>query len=137
MPETWLAVLAAIALMAALASAVAMVIVARGVRRATDDAAAQAATSQADSLRWLGEHPGSGWQQRWDAADGNRYEWIDPLCAREGLSPWAGKDELRRGLVALLLCRAILPSYDFIRRYRPCALLTSTLSEGPRRRLPA
>lgn len=77
-------------------------------------------------LRWLGEHPGPGWQQRWTAAEGNRYEWIDPLCTREGLSPWAGKDELRRGLVGLLLCRAILPSYDFIRRYRPCALLSHT-----------
>jgi hypothetical protein len=77
-------------------------------------------------LNWLAEHPGSGWQERWMTAGGDRYEWIDPLCARHGLSPWAGKDELRRGLVGLLLARVFLPSYDFIRRYRPCALLSHT-----------
>jgi hypothetical protein len=40
------------------------------------------------------------------SAGGDRYEWIDALGARHGLSPWAGKDELRRGLVGLLLARA-------------------------------
>jgi hypothetical protein len=51
---------------------------------------------------------------------------MDALGARHVLSSWAGKDELRRGLVGLWLARVFLPSYDFIRRYRPCALLSHT-----------
>jgi site-specific recombinase XerD len=76
-------------------------------------------------LEWLSTFSGEGWQQRWvasgaDAGNG----WITDLVERDtsALAPTVKRERLLRGIVGLLLCRAVLPSYDFLYAYKPQAL---------------
>jgi integrase len=67
-------------------------------------------------VRWLLEHPGDGWQQRWLAADGDRLEWLDTIFDPHLVA--AGRDTNVVGLASLLLIRVVLPSYDMLAAYR-------------------
>lgn len=82
-------------------------------------------------LNWLAEHPGDGWQQRWRSSGaGDGMGWVDELAAK--LSP--GQEYHRRhnrvrheivtGLCYLMLCRAVVPSYEFLAAYRAHHLFT-------------
>lgn len=76
-------------------------------------------------LRWLQTHTGNGWQDRWisSGADTNA-DWIDMLAVdhQRGLRPV--RDEIVAGLAYLLLCRVVLPSYQFFDSYKPNQLYT-------------
>ena len=70
-------------------------------------------------LEWLSRHPGRGWQDRWLVSGADRdLDWIDTFiiedCSRN-LS--TQRTELTAGLTSLLLCRIVLPSYDFLASY--------------------
>ncbi|MGW1677377.1 tyrosine-type recombinase/integrase [Saccharopolyspora sp. NPDC002376] len=69
-------------------------------------------------LEWLAKHDGEGWQDRWEAADGDTFIWIDNLA--EGRSTW--REGMVGGLRFLLLARAIRPSYAFFSRFMACSL---------------
>ncbi|MEV5544093.1 hypothetical protein AB0L13_45590 [Saccharopolyspora shandongensis] len=64
-------------------------------------------------LEWLAQHDGDGWQARWEAANGDSYDWVDNLTS--------GSLHLRKTMVAalrfLLLARVIRPSYVFFTRF--------------------
>jgi hypothetical protein len=77
-------------------------------------------------LTWLLEHPGEGWQDRWVVAGADHnLDWIAPLAAATAQRSAANQVErIRSGLTALLLCRIVMPSYDFLARYRAFALFT-------------
>lgn len=71
-------------------------------------------------LDWLETVPGEGWQARWQAsgADQEGKGWIDELVAGQAdRSPDAVRGEIVGGLAGLLLCRVVLPSYDFLVGY--------------------
>jgi integrase len=83
-------------------------------------------------LSWLETLPGDGWQQRWRAsgADQEGKDWIDALAASEpDRSPKAVRAEIVGGLAGLLLCRLVLPSYDFLVGYGAVTLFTNVRSE--------
>jgi hypothetical protein len=70
-------------------------------------------------LTWLQRHPGHGWQQRWEHAGADRdLGWLDDLAAHDSRDPQTCRQEHLSGLTALLLCRVVLPSYDFLTTYR-------------------
>ncbi|MEV6849894.1 hypothetical protein [Actinoplanes sp. NPDC051411] len=71
-------------------------------------------------LNWLARHPGDGWQARWLAsgADGANLDWLDAVTAGDPHSETTRHDEIRDGLVGLLLGRVVLPSYDMVHSYR-------------------
>jgi hypothetical protein len=74
-------------------------------------------------LQWLQQHPGEGWQDRWLAADADRDTgWLDDIVAADSRSPVTKRDEVTQGLGCLLLCRVVLPDYDFLAQYRAKAL---------------
>ena len=65
-------------------------------------------------LAWLEGHSGVGWQARWLAAGADcGIDWIDGLLAPDR-SQAAHRTELLQGLAQLLVCRLVLPSYDFL-----------------------
>ncbi len=79
-------------------------------------------------LDWLSTHPGEGWQDRWvvSGADQNT-DWLDRLIvADERRSPKTQRESLASGLTALLLCRIVRPSYQFLASYRANVLSTYT-----------
>jgi integrase len=79
-------------------------------------------------LDWLCTHPGEGWQDRWvvSGADDNT-DWLDRLIVTDGKrSPGTQHDSLTKALTALLLCRIVRPSYQFLDSYRPIALYSYT-----------
>lgn len=82
-------------------------------------------------LSWLESIPGDGWQQRWRAsADQEGKNWIDMLAASEPDRPrHAVRAEITGGLAGLLLCRLVLPSYDFLAGYGAVTLFTNVRSE--------
>jgi integrase len=75
-------------------------------------------------LQWLSTFDGNGWQERWEAARGDDLGWVNELvvadCPPRG--PVRSRDELLRGLRALLYLRAIRPSYIFFLTYHPSSL---------------
>jgi hypothetical protein len=74
-------------------------------------------------LRWLERHPGDGWQERWVAAGADRHtEWLDEIVATDPRTPATKRAEMTNGLCYLLLCRVVLPGYDFLARYKAQAL---------------
>jgi hypothetical protein len=76
-------------------------------------------------LSWLNTFDGHGWQERWIAAAGDDFAWADQLIASDvsdRRGPERSRDELLRGLRALLYLRAIRPSYMFFIRYKPSML---------------
>lgn len=71
-------------------------------------------------LDWLTGHPGQGWQQRWLAAGADDgVEWIDSLIVGDTRAHQTRREEITGGLVFLLLCRTVLPSYTFLSAYSP------------------
>lgn len=71
-------------------------------------------------LEWLLAYPGDGWQDRWVISGaGTNLNWVDTLIATDNLrSSTAQRDELFGGLRCLLLCRIVLPSYQFLGSYK-------------------
>ena len=76
-------------------------------------------------LNWLATFHGNGWQERWIAASGDDFAWAEQLVATDisdRRGPERSRDELLRGLRALLYLRAIRPSYMFFNSYKPTML---------------
>ncbi len=76
-------------------------------------------------LDWLLTYPGEGWQDRWLAAGAeDGLDWIDDVLADDPRAPVTKRGEVMSGLVCLLLCRVVLPSYGFLTRYNSYNLFT-------------
>ncbi len=73
-------------------------------------------------LERLQRFDGDGWQQRWDAANGNATEWIGELITEDWRTPASSRDELLAGLRFLMFARVFRPGYGFFHSYRPCRL---------------
>jgi integrase len=75
-------------------------------------------------LNWLLTGSGEGWQDRGVAlgAD-NDLGWIDTLAPGDSRSAVTQRQERIGGLACLLLCRVVLPSYDFLVCYQSTRLL--------------
>jgi site-specific recombinase XerD len=69
----------------------------------------------------LQAHPGSGWQQRWAAAEVEQAgSWLAALRALGAAGPGRppGRLAAKHGLMGLLLVQAILPGYGFLTEFR-------------------
>lgn len=64
-------------------------------------------------LDWLQRYPGGGWQQRWDAANGDDKTWMDLLASQDWRLEKTIRDELFTGLRYVMCTRAFRPGYDF------------------------
>ena len=65
-------------------------------------------------LNWLLAHPGEGWQDRRTVSGADHdTTWIDTLAPRDTSSAATERQEHVAGLACLLMCRVVLPSYDF------------------------
>jgi site-specific recombinase XerD len=71
-------------------------------------------------LTWLMGHPGSGWRERWQSSGADdTLSWIDAITDRDDPRAATTKHiEVIAGLIALVLCRVILPGYGFITAYK-------------------
>ncbi len=75
-------------------------------------------------LRWLLTHPGEGWQDRWTASGADHdMSWIEKLAPSDTRLAVTKRQEHIAGLACLLMCRVVLPSYDFLAAYRSTGLL--------------
>lgn len=75
-------------------------------------------------LRWLLTHPGEGWQDRWMASGADHgMSWIEQLAPSGTRLAVTKRHEHIAGLSCLLMCRVVLPSYDFLAAYRSTGLL--------------
>ena len=77
----------------------------------------QARRGAAGILDWLAAYPGTGWQQRWQAAGADAGPgWLReiPLPGPNPGSAGSQNDVTRRGLTGLLLCQAVLPGYQLL-----------------------
>ncbi len=79
-------------------------------------------------LGWLAAHPGSGWQERWDAAGCNDgVDWFDQVDAGNSKrSPIYRRVLVQAGVSALILARIVRPSHRFLRAYNPKELYRRT-----------
>ena len=76
-------------------------------------------------LGWLESMPGEGWQDRWLAAGADHgLGWVDQLTVGDPRSDKHKRDEVMRGLAALLLCRLVQPSYPFLAAYKAARLFS-------------
>jgi integrase len=64
-------------------------------------------------LKWLQRNPGSGWQERWDAANGDDKAWMETLASEDWRLETTIRDELFTGLRFLMCTRAFRPGYGF------------------------
>jgi integrase len=64
-------------------------------------------------LEWLQRSPGAGWQQRWDAANGDDKEWMEVLASKDWRLEKTIRDELFTGLRYVMCTRAFRPGYGF------------------------
>jgi hypothetical protein len=70
-------------------------------------------------LDWLLAHPGEGWQDRWTVSGADRdASWIGTLAPGDTRLAVTKRQEHVAGLGCLLICRVVLPSYDFLAAYR-------------------
>ena len=70
-------------------------------------------------LDWLLAHPGEGWQDRWIVSGADRdASWIGTLAPGDTRLAVTRRQEHVAGLGCLLMCRVVLPSYDFLAAYR-------------------
>ncbi len=77
-------------------------------------------------LEWLGSMPGEGWQDRWLASDADEgLGWVDQLTVGDPRSERFKRNEVMRGLAALLICRLVQPSYAFLFDYKAATLFTA------------
>ena len=75
-------------------------------------------------LDWLNAHPGEGWQDRWTVSGADRDTgWIEMLAPGDTRRAITKRQEHIAGLGCLLMCRVVLPSYDFLAAYRATGLL--------------
>jgi integrase len=75
-------------------------------------------------LDWLLTHPGEGWQDRWTVSGADRdASWIGTLAPGDTRLAVTKRQEHVTGLACLLMCRVVLPSYDFLAAYRAKGLL--------------
>ena len=75
-------------------------------------------------LDWLLTHPGEGWQDRWTVSGADRdASWIGTLAPDDTRLAVTRRQEHVAGLACLLMCRVVLPSYDFLAAYRAKGLL--------------
>ena len=75
-------------------------------------------------LDWLLTHPGEGWQDRWTVSGADRdTSWIGTLAPGDTRLAVTRRQEHVAGLACLLMCRVVLPSYDFLAAYRAKGLL--------------
>jgi hypothetical protein len=75
-------------------------------------------------LDWLLAHPGEGWQDRWTVSGAGRDTgWIEELAPGDTRQAVTRRQEHIAGLGCLLMCRVVLPSYDFLAAYRAKGLL--------------
>ena len=75
-------------------------------------------------LNWLLAHPGEGWQDRWTVSGADHdTTWIDTLAPGDTRSAATKRQEHVAGLGCLLMCRVVLPSYDFLAAYQAKSLL--------------
>ena len=75
-------------------------------------------------LDWLNAHPGEGWQDRWTVSGADRdTSWIEMLAPGDTRQAVTKRQEHIAGLGCLLMCRVVLPSYDFLAAYRAKGLL--------------
>ena len=75
-------------------------------------------------LDWLNAHPGEGWQDRWTVSGADRDTgWIEMLAPGDTRQAITKRQEHIAGLGCLLMCRVVLPSYDFLAAYRATGLL--------------
>jgi hypothetical protein len=80
---------------------------------------AEALKGAATILDWLLTHNGDGWQDRWLAAGADTSKaWLADLAPQDTRAANTKRDEHQRGLAMLLLCRVVLPSYDFLISYQ-------------------
>ena len=78
-------------------------------------------------LAWLQTADGSGWQERWQNSGANAgVEWIDDLLVGDPRTYDCKRDEIRAGLMVLLCCRVVLPSYDFLDAYHASTCLSAS-----------
>ena len=76
-------------------------------------------------LDWLNAHPGEGWQDRWTVSGADRdTRWIEMLAPDDTRKAITKRQEHIAGLGCLLMCRVVLPSYDFLAAYRAKGLLS-------------
>jgi integrase len=76
-------------------------------------------------LDWLNAHPGEGWQDRWTVSGADRdTSWIEMLAPDDTRRAVTKRQEHIAGLGCLLMCRVVLPSYDFLAAYRAKGLLS-------------
>jgi integrase len=76
-------------------------------------------------LDWLNAHPGEGWQDRWTVSGADRdTSWIQTLAPGDTRQAVTKRQEHIAGLGCLLMCRVVLPSYDFLAAYRAKGLLS-------------
>ncbi len=76
-------------------------------------------------LTWLESMPGEGWQDRWLAAGADEdLGWVNQLTDGDPRSDKHKRNEMMRGLAALLLCQLVQPSYPFLSRYKAAKLFT-------------
>jgi integrase len=74
-------------------------------------------------LTWLLNSPGQGWQDRWSASGADHdLSWLDTLSPGDGRVARTRRQEHISGLACLLMCRVVLPSYDFLACYRATRL---------------
>ena len=75
-------------------------------------------------LEWLLTCPGEGWQDRWTASGADSgVSWIDTLAPGDTRLAVTRRQEHVAGLACLLMCRVVLPGYDFLAACRPTGLL--------------
>jgi hypothetical protein len=75
-------------------------------------------------LDWLLTHPGESWQDRWMVSGADHdTSWIDMLAPGDTRLAVTKRQEHVAGLACLLMCRVVLPSYDFLAAYRAKGLL--------------
>ncbi|MDT0453791.1 tyrosine-type recombinase/integrase [Streptomyces hesseae] len=82
-------------------------------------------------LNWLADRPGNGWQERWDSceSDPGPLSWVAGVAAAEERSLRNFRSEIVSGLAGLLLCRLVLPSYDFLVGYNSVRLFADVRTE--------
>jgi hypothetical protein len=75
-------------------------------------------------LEWLLAYPGEGWQDRWTVSGADHdTSWIGTLAPGDTRLAVTKRQEHVAGLACLVMCRVVLPSYDFLAAYRAKGLL--------------
>lgn len=85
-------------------------------------------------LTWLQRHPGAGWHQRWIATRVDQQSdttWFDTLDPTDQRALTTRRVEISSGLSTLMLCRVLLPSYQFLTVLHPPRMFEEMLRAAP------